>query len=91
MASHETADSEASEPCAACGEETAVGSAFYSDRRQIDRTDGSSAFICTLCDQRIAGSRRGSRMSDEDLRAALETGSLAMISGNTAGRILRGF
>lgn len=81
----------ATEACACCGEETAIGSGFYSDRRQINRKDGSPAFICTLCDQRFAASRSGRRMSDEELRGAIETGSLAMISGNTAGRLLRGF
>jgi hypothetical protein len=79
------------EACLGCGEDTAVGSAFYSDRREIARSDGSAAFICTLCDQRFAASRSGRRMSDAELRSAIETGSLAMISGNTAGRLLRGF
>jgi hypothetical protein len=79
------------EACAGCGEETAAGSAFYSDRREIDRQDGTHAFLCALCDQRVAASRRGTRMTDDELRLEIETGSLAMISGNTAGRLLRGY
>jgi hypothetical protein len=91
MATNEGAGPTASEACAGCGEETATGSVFYSDRREIDRQDGSHAFLCTLCDQRIAASRRGNAMTDDELRQGIETGSLAMISGNTAGRLLRGF
>ena len=58
----------ASEACAGCGEETAIGSTFYSDRRQIDLKDGSHAFICSGCDRRIAASRHGSRMTEDEPR-----------------------
>jgi len=71
----------AGEPCVSCGEATAIGSAFYSDRRQVDLKDGSHAFMCTLCDQRIAAARRGGRLTDEELRRGIESGSMAMISG----------
>lgn len=67
------------EPCEACGEETAVGSVFYSDRRVIEHTDGGRSYICTLCDQRIAASRHGKHLTDHEVRRLIETGSLAMI------------
>jgi hypothetical protein len=75
------------EACAGCGEETAIGSPFYSDRRQIDLKDGSHAFICTGCDQRIAASRRGSRMTEDELRQAIKMGSIAMIAAWPSGNL----
>ena len=77
----------AREACAGCGEETAIGSAFYSDRRQIDLKDGGHAFICPGCDQRIAASRRGSRMSEDELRQAIKMGSIAMIAAWPGGNL----
>jgi len=77
----------AREACAGCGEETAIGSAFYSDRRQIDLEDGSHAFICTGCDERIAGSRRGSRMTEGEFRQAIKVGSIAMIAAWPGGNL----
>jgi hypothetical protein len=91
MARNESLGPVVRDACAGCGEETATGSVFYSDRRRIKMQDGSLSFICTLCDQRVAASRRGKPMTDEELRQSIETGSLAMISGNTAGRLLRGY
>jgi hypothetical protein len=70
----------ASEACAGCGEDTAVGSVFYSDRRAIELKPGSPAFLCTLCDQRIESSRHGTRLTDEELHTALERGSIAMMA-----------
>jgi hypothetical protein len=29
------------EPCAVCGEETAIGSAFFSDRHTVEKSDGT--------------------------------------------------
>jgi hypothetical protein len=75
----------AREPCAGCGEETAIGSPFYSDRRQIDLRNGSHAFICSGCDQRIAASRRGNRMTEDELRQAINMGSMAMIAAWPGG------
>jgi hypothetical protein len=77
----------AREACAGCGEETGIGSAFYSDRRQIDLKDGSHAFICTDCDQRIAASRRGQPMTEDELRQAIKMGSIAMIAAWPAGNL----
>ncbi len=41
------------EPCLACGEETAVGSVFYSDRSPAVLPDGASGFLCSGCVERI--------------------------------------
>ncbi|HET9520186.1 MAG TPA: hypothetical protein VFO73_03985 [Candidatus Limnocylindrales bacterium] len=65
------------EPCARCAEETSVGSVFYSDRREIDLPDGKRAWLCVLCDGLIRASRRGTPMTDDEVRRLVETGSMA--------------
>lgn len=71
------------EPCKVCGENTAVGSILYSDRRVIGHADGHRNYICTLCDQRIAASRHGKQLTDDETRRLIETGSLSI---KAAGR-----
>ena len=68
------------EPCEVCGEETAIGSVFYSDRRVVEH-DGKRTFLCTLCQQRVAAAHGGRRLSQEELENLVRGGSLAMISG----------
>ncbi len=70
----EPAASTAKEPCAACGEETAAGSAFYSDRRQTTRTDGTRTFLCSDCLGRAHAARKGEPLTDADLRVIAENG-----------------
>jgi hypothetical protein len=41
------------EPCLSCGEETAVGSVFYSDRNAAQLPDGTRGYLCSACVQRI--------------------------------------
>jgi hypothetical protein len=41
------------EPCLTCGEETAVGSVFYSDRNRAQLPDGTPGFLCSECVKRI--------------------------------------
>ncbi|MFI5258084.1 MAG: hypothetical protein ACHQ01_00515 [Candidatus Limnocylindrales bacterium] len=41
------------EPCLVCGEETAVGSVFFSDRHAAELPDGTRGFLCSACIQRI--------------------------------------
>jgi hypothetical protein len=79
----------AAELCVGCGEETGIGSVFYSDRRAVEHSDGSTSFLCTLCDQRLAATRGGrkTRLTDEEIRRGIETGSLAMISGAWQGGV----
>ena len=74
------------EPCVGCGEETAVGSVFFSDRHQVDRSDGSRAYLCSLCDARVRLSRNGRRLTDEEVRSVVENGSMAAITWAGGGR-----
>jgi hypothetical protein len=73
------------EPCLACGEETAVGSAFYSDRRVVDQSDGLRTYVCSTWVQRAAARRRGRRLTDEELRDMVDNGSMAAITWGNAG------
>jgi hypothetical protein len=41
------------EPCLSCGEETAVGSVFYSDRNAAQLPDGTRGYLCSACVRRI--------------------------------------
>lgn len=75
----------ATEPCLACGEETAVGSVFYSDRHTAERTDGTRSYLCSLCDAHLRASGRGRRLTDEEVRNAVENGSLAAITWASRG------
>ena len=70
----EPAVSSAKEPCAACGEETAAGSAFFSDRRQTTRTDGARTFLCSDCLGRAHAARKGEPLTDADLRVIADNG-----------------
>ena len=63
------------EPCVVCGEDTAVGSVFYSDRL-IDRTHTPARYMCSLCVQRAKGSREVHEMTDEE-RIKLERAAFA--------------
>jgi hypothetical protein len=68
------------EPCVVCGEETAIGSSLYSDRRVVDQPDGARIHLCTLCLGRVADGHRGKRRTDEQIRNLVENGSMAAIS-----------
>jgi hypothetical protein len=85
MSGSETGEPIERETCAGCGEDTAIGSVFYSDRRGVDLKPGTQAFLCALCDQRIASSRRGRRLTDDELRNAIQMGSITMIAAWPAG------
>jgi hypothetical protein len=63
------------EPCLTCGEETAVGSVFFSDRSTIDLGDGQLAFLCSLCGSRIRASRKGEPLTDEEVRNLVRNGT----------------
>ncbi len=68
--------STAEEPCVGCGEETAVGSVFFSDRRAITRSDGARVYLCSDCQSRAHRSRKGEPLSDEDLRTIADNGMM---------------
>ena len=76
----------ATEPCLACGEETGVGSIFFSDRHTVEHADGARTYLCTLCDAHIRSSRKGRRLTDEEVRSVVENGSMAAISWAGGGR-----
>jgi hypothetical protein len=77
--------SSAKEQCLGCGEETALGSVFYSDRTTIEQANGERAYLCSLCDSRIRSSRRGRPMTDEEARQ-LVTNGIGVLYG-TNGRL----
>jgi hypothetical protein len=60
--------STAREPCSVCGEETSVGSVFFSDRRSIDRPDGTVSYLCSLCEARLAAAHHQNRLTEEQIR-----------------------
>jgi hypothetical protein len=62
------------EPCAGCGEETAAGSVFFSDRRQVTRSDGVRSFLCSDCLGRAHAARKGEALTDADLRVIADNG-----------------
>ncbi len=68
------------EPCLVCGEETAIGSVFYSDRWIVSRADGSTAHLCSLCGARVGSSANGRRLTDDQLRTLVANGSVAAVT-----------
>jgi hypothetical protein len=75
----------ASETCIACGEETAVGSVFYSDRHVVSHADGHSTYLCAHCNGRVRTSRRGQQLTDDEVRSLVENGSIAAIAWSGGG------
>ena len=63
------------EPCTSCGEETAVGSVFFSDRLKIQRL-----FLCGPCYARIRASQKRARWTEEDVAAFTRNASAAAIT-----------
>ena len=67
------------EPCLSCGEETAIGSIFFSDRHENEGPDGR-VYLCSECVARI-------RMAghSENLTSIRTVGDLALIGFNAGG------
>ena len=67
------------EPCLSCGEETAAGSIFYSDRHEVELKDGTRGYLCSECVRRIrsAGHRQGPTDADLAQQAKI-AGGLSM-------------
>ncbi|HEV8402808.1 MAG TPA: hypothetical protein VGQ31_07210 [Candidatus Limnocylindrales bacterium] len=78
---------DAKDPCAGCGEETASGSIFYSDRHLVERTDGQRSFLCSSCDSRIRATGKGRRLTDDEVRNTVENGSAAAYLWGSGGSI----
>jgi len=56
------------EPCLKCGEETSVGSIFYSDRDVAQLPDGTRGYLCSECVQHLRAS--GHIEGQSDMRGA---------------------
>jgi hypothetical protein len=65
------------EPCLGCGEETAIGSVFFSDRHVVDGADGTRAYLCSACVARVRAAGH-----DDKLAGVRTVGDLAMIGLN---------
>lgn len=89
MSGHPPRSSSAREPCVGCGEETAVGSIFFSDWHTIEQSDGTRTYLCTLCDARLRSSRKSKRQTDEEVRDIVENCSMGAISWAGGGRNAR--
>ena len=75
----ENGDTNPHEPCLSCGEETAIGSIFFSDRHENEGPDGR-VYLCSECVARI-------RMAghSENLTSIRTVGDLALIGFNAGG------
>jgi len=70
---------DASEPCLRCGDKTAIGSPLFSGRRHVEHK-GKPAFLCEACDELLASSHRGKRLSDDDVRKLVDAGSAVAVT-----------
>ena len=71
-----TQPSAVEEPCVGCGQETAAGSVFFSDRRDIARSDGARVYLCSECQSKAHRARKGEPLSDEDLQIIANNGMM---------------
>ena len=63
------------ESCVSCGEDTAAGSLFYSDRRVLDAESSSPRYLCSLCAEAVAHGRKNVQMTEKEHRALHEGAS----------------
>lgn len=71
------------EPCLGCGEETAVGSVFYSDRLAMDGSDGHRGYLCSACIARVRAAKGGEPVTEHDLEVIADNG--LMVGANLLG------
>lgn len=86
--------SSAEESCLGCGQETAIGSVFFSDRRKVAVSDGTRAFLCSECQARAHLARKGEPLTDEDLRTIAKNGGVigaGFLGGHGGGGGVGGF
>ena len=62
-----------SEPCAVCGEDTAVGSVFFTDRLKIH--EGPDVFVCALCEARIRASGKPVQLTAKEVASLTRSAS----------------
>jgi hypothetical protein len=70
----------AKEPCAFCGEETAVGTVRFSDRLRITRADKPIVFVCGECDSEIRAAHKPEQWQSEDVDSFTRNASAAAIT-----------
>ena len=66
------------EPCAECGRGTAAGTIGFSDRRVVEREDGTRGSLCGDCQAAIVEARQGEPLSDDEVRRRIDSGVAAM-------------
>ncbi len=59
------------EPCEVCGEETAVGSVFFSDRVEANTPDGRRYFVCSECRKKVRPDEHHVDWSDPEVYRAV--------------------
>ena len=65
------------EPCAACGEDTSVGSALFGERHETARPEGGKVFLCDECYARLRAVQGGrAKPTEEDLRVIAANGGM---------------
>jgi hypothetical protein len=70
------------EPCVGCGEETAVGSVFFSDRHVVEDPNGTRAYLCSVCIARIrAAGHHEALTSMSDLSNLYAIGLVSSLPG----------
>jgi NMD protein affecting ribosome stability and mRNA decay len=74
----------AKEPCVVCGDETMIGSPYFSSRRQVAGPGAAAAFLCSDCEARSHPSRRH-ELSDEERRRLNEHALMFGIAFNATG------
>lgn len=67
------------EPCLICGEETAVGSVFFSDRREAVLPDGTRGFLCSECIRRLRAKGRSEVSEERLLEGSVITLTMAVL------------
>jgi hypothetical protein len=68
--------SDKTEPCAGCGEETAVGSALFAVRHSFDRPDGGKTFLCDECYAKVRAAKGGKAPTEQDVQVIAQNGGL---------------
>ncbi|MGZ6314119.1 MAG: hypothetical protein ACXWNI_00610 [Candidatus Limnocylindrales bacterium] len=65
------------EPCAACGDDTSVGSSLFGERHEAARPEGGKIFLCDECYARLRAVRGGRlKPTEEDLNVIAANGGV---------------
>ena len=76
----------ATDPCIACGEETAVGSPLYSSRKRLAGPDQHSVFLCDDCRARLAP-REVKELNQDEQERLREGGTVFGVWFNATGQL----